>query len=336
MRLVRPASLILLGIACELGGQEVLPGGGNSSGVRAVGSNAARRESGPEAGEIATGYQGHFACRHFSGVARQLAIAVSDGETETVSRLLRSGADINARASAPQAHGMTLLQTGVLHCWGSEAIRLMIDSGADVNARDRRGDTALTIACRSRMGTDSEAIAQLIKAGAAIDGPGAGGMTPLMFAALCDDSGRVVETLLAASANVKARDARGWTALMHATRRRRENLPVLRALVAAGSPVNARHKSGGTALANAAYNGHTESVALLIRAGADVNSRDSANWSPLFGAAMNGHVAVVQLLLEKGADVGVADSMGRTALQVAQTNKRRVVVDLLKQAGARN
>ena len=213
---------------------------------------------------IAVGYRGHYACRSFSGVARSLAIAVSDFEPAVVSQLLAAGADINSRATVDHAHGMTLLQTAVLHQWGLESVRLLVKGGADVDARDRRGDTALTIACRNSLGSNRDVVVALIQSGAAVDGKGAGGVTPLMCAAVNDDSGDVVEALIDASADVNARDKRGWTPLMHATRRRREHIEIVQSLVEAGAQVNARHDSGGTALSNAAYNGHLQSVRFLL------------------------------------------------------------------------
>jgi ankyrin repeat protein len=283
---------------------------------------------------IATGYSGHFACRQFAGAARELAIAVSDLEPASVAALLSSGADIDARAVEPYAHGMTILQTAVVHEWGIEAIRLLLDSGADVTLRDQRGDSVLTLACRNPLGADPTVLEELIRAGAPVNGPGVDGMTPLMCAALCDENGQTIEALLKASADVTARDRRGWTALMHATRRRREPRKIVEWLVRAGSPVNAKHAAGGTALSNAAFHGHTQSVQFLISAGADVNSRDNANWTPLICASINGHAGVARVLVDAGARLNDADQLGRTALGLARARGNTAVEQVLIAAGA--
>ncbi len=283
---------------------------------------------------IAVGYAGHYACQHFEAAARGLAVAVSDLESAEARRLIEAGADVNARATAQHVHGMTLLQTAVVYEWGVDAIGLLLDAGAAVNAQDQRGHTALTLACSNPCGADPAVIAQLARAGAAVDGPGPGGMTPLMYAALYDPRGTLVAALLDASADVKAQDKRGWTALMHATRRRRDPLVVVQRLVAAGTPIDARNAAGGTALSNAAFQGHVPTVQFLILSGADVNAQDRAKWTPLLCSSMNGHAQVAKLLIEAGANVNETDQLGRTALQLARDKGATAVVQLLVARGS--
>jgi ankyrin repeat protein len=301
---------------------------------------AARQEAASptvtEDAEIATGYSGHYACRSFSSLNRRLAEAVSDLEPDRVAELLRRGADVNARADLSPGHNMTLLQTAVWHDWGTEAIQLLLDAGADVDARDSRGDTALTYACQNPLGPNPLVVKMLIQAGAEVNARGSKGRTPVMFAALCDNTTQVVELLLASSADVSARDSMGWTALMHATRRSRENLAAVRTLVQAGAEVNASHKQGGTALSIAAYNGHTKVVQFLIEEGANVNAADTGNWTPLICSSLNGHLRIVELLLKSGASVNSADRLGRTALTMARMNQHHEIEKRLVQAGARN
>lgn len=284
---------------------------------------------------IATGYSGHFACLHFSGISRELAIAVSDVEPSTVEHLMKSGADIDARTVVAHAQRMTILQTAVVYEWGLESIRLLTKAGADVNARDQRGHTSLTLACSNPSGANLDVLTELIRAGGAVDGKGPGGMSPLMYAALYDRTGRTVQTLLDASADVSARDNRGWTSLMHATRQREEPFEIVQLLVRAGAPVNARNAYGGTALSNAAFQGHTRSVQFLIEAGADVNSRDTANWTPLICAASGGHARTVELLVDGGARITDTDRLGRTALRLARDKKHTEVEEVLVRMGAR-
>ena len=75
-------------------------------------------------------------------------------------------------------------------------------------------------------------------------------MTPLMHAAMCDNSTKTIE---AAAESRRPRhgaaDNTGWTALMHATRRKDEHPEIVAALLKAGADVNAVHRHGGAALA---------------------------------------------------------------------------------------
>src|ERR1035441_4161617 len=78
----------------------------------------------------------------------------------------------------------------------------------------------------------------------------------------------VVQTLLAAGANVNARDDQGRTALAIASER--SFLDVVQALLAARADVNAGNGAGRTALALASEQGHLQVVQALIAAKADL------------------------------------------------------------------
>jgi uncharacterized protein len=75
-----------------------------------------------------------------------------------------------------------------------------------------------------------------------------------------------VKQLLAAGASVKARDARGRTALMAATYGNR--VETARVLIAAGSDVNQADREGVTPLAHAKKQGYDGMVRILEGAGA--------------------------------------------------------------------
>ncbi len=306
--------------------------------VSAQRSTATQPELASASGEepsdpIVTGYSGHFACRTFSGIDRQLAAAASDVEPELLAECLRDGGDVNARSNSTRR--LSLLQTAVWHDWGLESVRLLLDAGADIDARDQLGETALAIACQDVLGPDHQVVSLLIERGADVNAAGSKGRTPLMYAALCDKGSHVVELLLESSADVAARDKMGWTALMHACRRRQQNIEVVRTLLRAGAVVNDSHRQGGTALSIAAYYGQREVVALLIKSGAKVNTSDAAQWTPLICSAVNGHAGIVDLLIRSGANVHAADRLGRTALPMARMNRHRDVERRLLEAGAR-
>lgn len=91
--------------------------------------------------------------------------------------------------------------------------------------------------------------------------------TPLMQAA---DKGDLtaVEQLLAAKADVNARDQNGESALIHACRTPQANPAVIKALLAAGADVNIRSRNDYTALGWATARGNNAVVQLLRRSGA--------------------------------------------------------------------
>ncbi|XP_049795989.1 poly [ADP-ribose] polymerase tankyrase-1-like [Schistocerca nitens] len=103
----------------------------------------------------------------------------------------------------------------------------------------------------------------------------------------------------------------------------------LRALIAAGADVAARDGSGRTALHCAAGWGDVEAARLLVGAGAAVDARTDGGWTPLHCAAANGHAEVAAALLVAGADRGATTGDGRTALDVARRCNQRRLVEML-------
>jgi len=111
-------------------------------------------------------------------------------------------------------------------------------------------------------------------------------------------------------------------------------------LVAAGADVNARDKFGCTALSWASECGRTAVVtALLACPGVNVNVADVVGWTPLFLASCRGHTAVVAALLAhpgilvNAVTTNAATADGWTPLKVAKSNHHAEIVALLAAAG---
>ena len=101
---------------------------------------------------IRTGYAGHYSCRVFTGREKELAIAASDEEPDEVQKLIAAGANIEAKSRGKYTKGMTMLQVAVWYGWTAEAVELLIEAGANVNAKDSRGNTALIHATQCQAG----------------------------------------------------------------------------------------------------------------------------------------------------------------------------------------
>jgi Ankyrin repeats (3 copies)/Ankyrin repeats (many copies) len=189
--------------------------------------------------------------------------AVDNGDVNAVRRLLAEGANVNAK----DRWGRTALIHACGHgCRNEALVTALLQAGADANASDLSGDTPLTACIIGGVPeTRTVVIRTLLRAGTKVNATGVGGNTPLMTAAT---NGKldVVRDLLAAGADVNRENIRGESALMMAGRGGHED--IVRALIKNGADVNAKDKEGRTALSSAVDAGYGDVVRLLKQRGA--------------------------------------------------------------------
>jgi ankyrin repeat protein len=225
----------------------------------------------------------------------------------------------------------------------------MIEAGADVDAAESNGTTALHWAAYKG---DEELVAALLAKGARPDVANDYGSTPLSEAANVADA-EIVEMLLDAGADPNSPNAEGQTALMTAART--GSVEVARRLVEHGAEIDAREAwRGQTALMWAAAANLPDMAEYLIEAGADVNARALANdWerqvtnepraqyrptgglSALQYAVRGGCLACVEAMLAKGAEIDAPNPDGVTPLMVAIDNYNFDIAKLLIDEGAK-
>ena len=261
-----------------------------------------------------------------------LGVAVSGGYAEIVRLLIDAGADVNGRFGAQER--TPLMQICAQNCSGSAALptdqvkalslseqlstthsepsqiataacrcdylhclRLLLNSGADLDVHDNQGLCALYL-CAER--GHREVLALLLRHGARVSGWTCGEKDPLCVAAFDGYLGCV------------------------------------RALLAAGSPVVTGRQYGFSALHYAAQRGHVEIFRALLQQGGSVNAESTpAGGTPLLGAAITGQLACTKALLDIGADINHADANGHTALYCAVSKDRLEVVRLLLSRGVK-
>ncbi len=263
--------------------------------------------------------------------------AVLYTDTPTIEKLIKLGADPNKRNDA----GATALMWAALDL---DKAKVLLDHGADVNAKSEDSRTPLMVAA-SRPG-GSPIVKLLLAHGAnpnPTSNPGAES-SPLLEASLAGDA-ESMQALLdkgaepkeagqaianAAGANctkcidllmARKLDAAQYTIAL-------QNVVVLdnpgltRMMIEQGADVNAPDPTGRTALMYAAVSDvlPVEQVKMLIDKKADVNAKSTharsgdSGLTPLDLAKMHGHTAVVDLLEKSGAKSGVSEVAAKPAM----------------------
>lgn len=180
------------------------------------------------------------------------------------------------------------------------AVKSLLAAGADINAVDGWGDTALHAACRKE---------------------------PV--------SRTTVLALLDAKADVKRRNRDGELAL-HLALQGNADKEVIKALVAAGSDVLARNSEGETALHGALYYAvDKDKLRTILAAGADVNQKDGCGYPTVHLVEFDEGLDALKVLIAAGVDVNARDRGGRTALQHARAALQDKLAAALLAAGAR-
>ncbi|KAK3284471.1 hypothetical protein CYMTET_7880 [Cymbomonas tetramitiformis] len=266
-----------------------------------------------------------------------LTVALAFGQEAAARALLEAGAGVNAgKGQWPLIH--TAAEKGM-----EEVVRELAAKGAEVDAEDGEGRTALTVA----LAFGQEAVARaLLEAGAGVNagtgrrplhGAGVGGMVDF------------VRELLEAGAEVDAEDKGGLCALDLFL----INLVKSAMLTVLYGPAVGKLDGGplvfpsdfqtfGCTFAYKAPSKRVYYELVILRS--PVNTQfgfvdasfelSSARQRPLHAAAGRGTVEMVRELVEKSAEVDAEDGEGRTALTVALAFGQEAAARALMEAGA--
>ncbi|HEX7151658.1 MAG TPA: ankyrin repeat domain-containing protein [Thermoanaerobaculia bacterium] len=201
-----------------------------------------------------------------------------------------------------------------------------LKAGADPNAADpeRSGRTALMAAAGAGRTASLE---QLLAAGANINAKDKDGWTALMYAAVGGEW-QTLEPLIAKKADLEATDKDGYTAFTMALVQGKGG--IAERLIKAGANTTKPTAKGYTPLIIATTGRDLKSVRLVLEhTKADVNGRDDEGWTPLEMAAYYGDSQVAMDLLRHGADPSLKDKEGKTALDRAKELEHKEMIALL-------
>jgi ankyrin repeat protein len=245
------------------------------------------------------------------------------GHLEIIRLLVESGADLE-NEDGPDKY--RLVHYG---SYNPKMLQICLDNGADINARDSRGRTALYWTGISGL---LECAQMLVDAGADIDAE-VEGWGSALYCAVKNNHFDVVKLLLDQGARVDVKCANGMTCLHQAVLNSRED--ILKILLEHGSEVDALYWKGSTPLRLASgFPGHLPSAEILLQHGADINHADDSGWTPLHVATAVGHEALTKLYIEHGADIEAETSASITPLMLAAYGESRKVMEILLAHGA--
>ena len=150
---------------------------------------------------------------------------------------------------------------------------------------------------------DTARVRVLLKQGADVNAAQGDGMTALHWAATRGDANQIA-MLVYAGARLEASTRNGNYTPLHLAARGGRATAVKALLKAGANPKAATTAGGATPLHFAAAIGSSEAITALLEAGAEVDDRESA-WgqTPLMWAANYDRVDAVKLLLSRGADI---------------------------------
>lgn len=258
-----------------------------------------------------------------------LMLAAKDGNLDMVKALLERGADVHAQDAVYGESALHYLAQSKDADKATSICDLLLEKGADVNARNKADLTPLHAA--SARGTQLMA-AHLLSKGALLNARGGKeGVTPLIYALGAKDQKELADYLIDQGAEF----VNGSPPLSEAYLAAMRGYPdIFRMALARGGDIKIRDAGGNLLHVVAAGSGNQEISKILIEDGLDVDQRDNQGTTPLLLAAEMGHGDLVNILLDKGAKINAKSGRGKTALFTAIENKNKSVAEILIKRGA--
>ena len=253
------------------------------------------------------------------------AIVLGDGNeryVDTVRLLVAGGTDVRLPPTrdgiAPLLHAENRGQTDV-----ARTLRAALDAPVMVNA-----DAAL-LSAAARGDADTVALAR--RAGADLEARDARGRTALLLAADADHL-EVARLLVMLGADVNAIDGQHDTPWL--VTGVTGSVSMGEVLLWGKPDFTLRNRFGGISIIPASERGHVKYVRWVVRHPIDVNHVNNLGWTALLEAVILGdgsppYQEIVRILLGAGADRELADRDGLTALDHARAQGQDAVANLL-------
>jgi ankyrin repeat protein len=262
-----------------------------------------------------------------------LRLAAYYGQMKIVEMLLEGGAEINAK----DKNGWTALRWAAQHRGHKGIVELLVRNKASLetpamNDLDQKWTLLRWAAAEGR----EPFIQLLIKKRVDLNDTNSEGWTAIRWAVEYGH-GMTAWLLMQARADVNKPDRKGFTPLHSAAEnwQKTTDKSLIWLLLENGADIHARTILGLTALHIAASLGHTSLAWLLLEKGANLMERDVNQRTALHCAIIEGQISVARLLIERDERlIGAIDDEKRTGLHVAASSGSFPIVLLLVNSGA--
>ena len=234
-----------------------------------------------------------------------LHVACRIGWHAVIERMLIAGVDVNLRTDRSK---VCPLHAAARSDKNYAVVKLLLDRGVDVNAKDDVRRNPLQIACLNKAIRVAEL---LLDNGADTDG------VCFLRTALCEACERgneeIVRLLLRRGADVDLGGGRndiGFVPLAQACGS--GHISIAQDLINYGADINATDSFTGTVLAAACYTGQEAIARFLIQKGADIEAAGEKSFrTALMAACSRGHESIVRLLLDSRAEASIQSTVRR-------------------------
>ena len=260
-----------------------------------------------------------------SGNCTVLHIAVQQEHADVVQVLIDAGADIEAKDDEGHSPLHLASISGEL-----TTVKVLVKAGADVRATDACGNTCLILAAHHG---HTETVRYLVSLPEVDLNHQDSWNCTVLHCAAQENRSDVVQVLIDAGADIETKNDEGRSPLHLASIS--GELTTVKMLVKAGADVRDTDAKRATCLTLAACFGHTDTVHyLLCLPEVDLNHQDSDNYTALHFAVEVKDADVVQVLIDKRADIETRDHAGRSPLHLASISGELVTMKMLVEAGA--